>query len=218
MLRVVGRDAALAGEVGADAAQRRGSGSAEHRRDDAVEVAGHDALAEVAELDHEHDAVASALPRAAAADSCSRTSSSVLRLTSACATTRSTWLEHRRADQRHRRRRRRRGAARSMFSMRESPMRRHAGRAAARGPTSGEPSVALVTPVTEMPRSAEALDERAGVVADPVEVDLEPRRAHVARGGQPRLELGERAGPPCRPGGPADRVSASVAGMPSSSS
>ena len=192
------------------------AGQVERPADDADEVGGEDPLAQVAELDHEHHAVGPALRATAAADSATSTSTSVLQLTSAAATTRSTWLgigERMRVI----------GAvmpaarSRSTFSIRESP-RPVAPAASSTRATSGEPSVALVTAVTRDAPVAEAGDEGGGVVGEAVEVDLEPRRAHPAAAVG---SFSSSAGKACttistRRSG--ERVSASVAGMPSSAS
>ncbi len=202
MLRGVGGDAALAGEVGADAPQVEVR-EAQRLTGDAFEVAGQDALAEVAELDHEHDPVSPALDLGGGRQAIEDVELGVEAHVGVCSTTRSTWLSIGdrisvigAADARP-------DAVASTFSIRDSPidgdpglqqLAGDLGRAERRLGDAGD---------RRCPRSAEAIDEDAGVVVDPVEADLEPRGGHVAALASLGCELGK---------GPEDHVDQAVRG------
>ena len=82
-VRVVGHDAVLAGQVGAEADQPQRPGGRATARTAAGDVVDGDALAQVAELDHQHHAVGRAWRRRAARRARRARSASVFRLTSA---------------------------------------------------------------------------------------------------------------------------------------
>ena len=152
-----------------------------------------------------------------AAESSARTSTSVLRLRSALSHDPVDLAQHRRADRGSSGGDARPGAAPRGSRCASRRARDHAGCRSSRA-TSGDPSVALVTPVTEMPRAASRSTSVRALWCDPVEVDLQPRGASSSGW---RASLESRSGNACTTistSGPVERVSASVAGMPSSSS
>jgi len=136
----------------------------------------------------------------AAAASAVITSSSVLKLTVAEATTRSTWLsigERTRIS----------GAvtpaprSRSMFSMRESPSERTPARSMAPA-TSGDPSVALVMPVTEIPRG-DSRSTRVRALWWSLRRSISSRGAFIARRRRASPAAPGRRRGPSPPAGPA---------------
>ena len=209
----VGRYAAAAGEVGADAPQHDVR-EAQRLARDLLEIAGHDAFPEIAELDHEHDAVEPARGLRGERERTNRVDPGV-EAHVGVRDDAGRLAEHRRAQEGHRGRDLRpthglyvldAGVAQPPHA--SAQQRAGDGRRSEGGlRDAGDGDSPAGQPCHQRPR----------IVADLVEVDLESRRAHrtpaisvSARCGNAEQTMSAR----CSGG----RVSASVAGMPSSRS
>ena len=199
---LVGDDAVLAGEVGAEPAQAQAGRSRTYLDGSGDDRRRQDALAEVAELDHEHDVVACPAARRRRRERPRARELGVEAGRSRAGRRASTWLSM------GERIRVRGGDQPRGVETREvlDPGVTEPGGAAAehrRGDARASPSVALVTAVDPDARGRRAGRPATRVLCSiAVEVDLEPRGASPERLGTQRLRL-ERRGTrraPCRPG------------------